>query len=163
NQAFPKTFATKERTVIADTEVYYSSPRALYKDPWSKFESIAVINLDNSSVLARYKEDKGRLIYIRKLELQEHMEVSVVQILVSKLVITASEIIVIIKPDSCEIKAPEIDTAIIKLYALADIVIKLMGKCHLTHKWPVEIRNLPNQLRKRSLREILQVNAPSFL
>ncbi|KAJ5708171.1 hypothetical protein N7488_007972 [Penicillium malachiteum] len=232
NQAFPKTFATKERTATLDTEAYHSSPRALHKDPWSKFESIAVFNLDHSSVLARYKEDKGRLVHVRKLELQafsnlrlqrtlnrishpsfrsllgcyhhgdsvflawEHVEVSVVQILASKLVITASEIIAIVKPilegiqylaergrvlatltintifltqsgmgveDSCEINAPEMDAATMKLYALVDIVIKLMGKCHLTHEWLVEIGNLPDQLRKRSLREILQVNGPPFL
>lgn len=62
--------------------------------------------------------------------------------------------------DSCEISAWEMDAATMKLYALADIVIKLMGKCHSTHKWPVEIENLPDQLRKRPLREILQVIGP---
>ena len=65
--------------------------------------------------------------------------------------------------DSCEITAWEMDAATMKLYALADIVIKLMGECHSTHEWPVEIENLPDQLKTRSLREILQVNAPPFL
>ncbi|KAJ5938293.1 hypothetical protein N7466_001427 [Penicillium verhagenii] len=38
-----------------------------------------------------------------------------------------------------------------------------MGKSHSTHGWPVEIENLPDQLRSRSLREILQVNTLLFL
>jgi hypothetical protein len=65
--------------------------------------------------------------------------------------------------DSCEITASEMDAATLKLYALADIVIKLMGKSHSTHEWPVEIEELPDQLRSRSLREILQVNTLPFL
>lgn len=136
NQAFPKTFATKERTATLDTEAYHSSPRALHEDPWSTFEPIAETTLDYPCILARYKDDKGRLVHVRKLELQsisdlgyqrtlnrishssfryllgtyhhddsiflawEHVEVSVVQILASKLVITASEIIAIVKPVS---------------------------------------------------------------
>lgn len=52
------------------------------------------------------------------------------------------------------------DAATMKLYALADIVIKLMGQCRSTHEWPVEIENLPDQLKNDSLRDILQVIAP---
>ncbi|KAJ5781678.1 uncharacterized protein N7518_010161, partial [Penicillium psychrosexuale] len=246
DQAFPKPLRTKEKTATLDNEKYRSSSGALHEDPWSILEPIANIKLDHPYVLARYKEDKGRLVQVQKLELQafsdlglqrtlnrishpifrsllgcyhhddsEHVEVSVTQILATKLVITASEIITIVKPvsrvtyyitiraiadyeqilegiqylaecgrvlatltmntifftqsgkvkivgieDSCEISAWEMDAATMKLYALADIVIKLMGKCHSTHKWPVEIENLPDQLRKRPLREILQVIAP---
>jgi hypothetical protein len=64
--------------------------------------------------------------------------------------------------DSCEIHASEMDAATLKLYALADIVIRLMGKCPLEHEWPVEIDDLPSQLRSRSLGELLQVNLLLF-
>ncbi|KAJ5751574.1 hypothetical protein N7520_008491 [Penicillium odoratum] len=193
------------------------------------FEPIATIKLDHPYVLARYKEHKGRLVQIRKVELQafsdlglqrtlkrishpvfrsligcyyhgdsvflvwEHVELSVAYILASMLVITASEIVAIVKPilegiqylaergrvlatltmntiyftqsgmvkivgveDSCEIDAPEMNAATMKQSALADIVIKLMGKCHPTHEWPVEIENLPEQLETCSLKKILQ-------
>ncbi|KAJ5543707.1 hypothetical protein N7513_007215 [Penicillium frequentans] len=226
DRAFPKSFRTKEKTAALDTEKYRSSSGALHEDPWSILEPIAYIKLDHPYVLARYKEDKGRLVQVRELELQafsdlglqrtlnrishpifrsllgcynygdsvflawEHVEVSVIQILATKFVITASEIIAIVKPilegiqylaergrvlatlttntifltqsgkvkivgveDSCEISASEMDAATMKLYSLADIVIKLMGQCH---SWPVEIDNLPDQLKKRSLGEILQ-------
>ncbi|KAJ5778514.1 hypothetical protein N7520_001760 [Penicillium odoratum] len=62
--------------------------------------------------------------------------------------------------DSCEIDAPEMNAATMKQSALADIVIKLMGKCHPTHEWPVEIENLPEQLETCSLEKILQVSPP---
>jgi hypothetical protein len=52
------------------------------------------------------------------------------------------------------------NAATMKLYALADIVIKLMGTAH---EWPVEIENLPDQLKEGSLSQILQVSAPFFL
>ena len=64
--------------------------------------------------------------------------------------------------DSCEINASEMDAATLKLYALADIVIRLMGKSPLKHEWPVEIDDLPGQLRSRSLKELLQVNSLLF-
>ncbi|KAJ5533435.1 hypothetical protein N7494_009987 [Penicillium frequentans] len=226
DRVFPKSFRTKEKTAALDTEKYRSSSGAVHEDPWSILEPIAYIKLDHPYVLARYKEDKGRLVQVRELELQafsdlglqrtlnrishssfrsllgryhhgdsvflawEHVEVSIIQILATKFVITASEIIAIVKPilegiqylaergrvlatlttntifltqsgkvkivgveDSCEISASEMDAATMKLYSLADIVIKLMGQCH---SWPVEIDNLPDQLKKRSLGEILQ-------
>ncbi|KAJ5938509.1 hypothetical protein N7466_001643 [Penicillium verhagenii] len=229
DQAITKKFAGKEQMAALETEGFHMKSKALHEDPWSTFEPIAVTILDHSYVLARYKEDKGRLVQVRKMELQafsdlglqrtlnrishpsfrsllgcyhhgdsvflawEHVEVSVVQILASKLVMRASEIIAIVKPilegiqylaergrvlatltmntifltqsgkvkivgveDSCEITASEMDAATLKLYALADIVIKLMGKCHSTHEWPVEIGILPDRLKSRSLREILQ-------
>ncbi|KAJ5555890.1 hypothetical protein N7513_003532 [Penicillium frequentans] len=244
DRVFPKSFRTKEKTAALDTEKYRSSSGAVHEDPWSILEPIAYIKLDHPYVLARYKEDKGRLVQVQELELQafsdlglqrtlnrishssfrsllgryhhgdsvflawEHVEVSIIQILATKFVITASEIIAIVKPvsgvtycittrviadykkilegiqylaergrvlatlttntifltqsgkvkivgveDSCEISASEMDAATMKLYSLADIVIKLMGQCH---SWPVEIDNLPDQLKKRSLGEILQ-------
>ncbi|KAJ6126311.1 hypothetical protein N7523_001923 [Penicillium sp. IBT 18751x] len=141
------------------------------------------------SLLGRYHH--GDCVFL----VWEHVEVSVGQIVASRLMVTASEIIAIAKPvlegiqyladrgrvlatltldtvfltqsgkvrivgveDSCEIDAPQMDAATLKLYALADIVIRLMGKCPLKHEWPVEIDNLPGQLRSRSLRELLQVN-----
>ncbi|KAJ5330491.1 hypothetical protein N7476_000274 [Penicillium atrosanguineum] len=141
------------------------------------------------SLLGRYHhEDCVFLVW-------EHVEVSVGQIVASRLMITASEIIAIAKPvlegiqyladrgralatltldtvfltqsgkvrmvgveDSCEIDPRGMNAATLKLYALADIVIRLMGKSPLKHEWPVEIDDLPGQLRSRSLRELLQTN-----
>lgn len=136
NQAFPKPLRTKKKTAMLDTEKYRSSSGASHEDPWSILEPIANIKLDHPYVLARYKEDKGRLVQVRELELQafsdlglqrtldhishpifrsllgcyhyedsvflawEHVEVSVTHILATKLVITASEIIAIVKPVS---------------------------------------------------------------
>lgn len=61
--------------------------------------------------------------------------------------------------DSCEIPDPAMNAATMKLYASADIVIKLMDTAH---EWPVEIENLPDQLKEGSLSQILQVSAPFF-
>ncbi|KAJ5543634.1 hypothetical protein N7513_007142 [Penicillium frequentans] len=226
DRVFPKSFRTKEKTAALETEKYRSSLGAVHEDPWSILEPIAYIKLDHPYVLARYKEDKGRLVQVRELELQafsdlglqrtlnrishssfrsllgryhhgdsvflawEHVEVSIIQILATKFVITASEIIAIVKPilegiqylaergrvlatlttntifltqsgkvkivgieDSCEIPDPAMNAATMKLYALADIVIKLMDTAH---EWPVEIENLPDQLKEGSLSQILQ-------
>lgn len=136
DRVFPKSFRTKEKTAALDTEKYRSSSGAVHEDPWSILEPIAYIKLDHPYVLARYKEDKGRLVQVRELELQafsdlglqrtlnrishssfrsllgryhhgdsvflawEHVEVSIIQILATKFVITASEIIAIVKPVS---------------------------------------------------------------
>jgi hypothetical protein len=136
DQATAKKSASKEQTEMHETDGLHLKSRTLHEDPWSTFEPIAEIILDHPLVLARYKEDKGRLVHVRKLELQsfsdlgfqrklnrishssfrsllgsyrhdnsvflawEHVEVSVVQVLASRLVITASEIIAIVKPVS---------------------------------------------------------------
>ncbi|KAJ6134750.1 hypothetical protein N7523_001072 [Penicillium sp. IBT 18751x] len=168
-----------EPKAFSNTEL----PRILEETSHSSFRSL----------LGRYHH--GDCVFL----VWEHVEVSVGQIVASRLMVTASEIIAIAKPvlegiqyladrgrvlatltldtvfltqsgkvrivgveDSCEIDAPEMDAATLKLYALADIVIRLMGKCPLKHEWPVEIDTLPGQLRSRSLRELLQVNSLLF-
>ena len=59
--------------------------------------------------------------------------------------------------NSCHIKASEMNPATLKLYALADIVVKLMGKNRSLYEWSDEIQKLPRQLESLSLGELLQV------
>ncbi|KAF9249658.1 hypothetical protein DTO006G1_8982 [Penicillium roqueforti] len=216
DRAVAATPSIRPNTTKNETQGQLSKAGTMYEDPWNTFEPIAELVLDRSLLLARHKKDKSKLVHIQNVEakafanvefqrmldeishssfLWEHVEVSVGQIVASRLMVTASEIIAIAKPvlegiqylanrgrvlatltldtvfltqsgkvrivgveNSCEIHASEMDAATLKLYALADIVIRLMGKCPLEHKWPVEIDDLPSQLRSRSLGELLQVN-----
>lgn len=59
--------------------------------------------------------------------------------------------------NSCEIKASEMNPATLKLCALADIVVKLMGKNRSVYEWDDEILELPRLLERLSLGELLQV------
>ena len=132
--ATSKSLRSKIQTTTFEIQKGQLNSGALHEDPWSTLDPIAEIILDHTFVLARYKEDKSRLVHVRRLELQsfavlafqrtidqishssfrsllgsyrhensvflawEHVKVSVVQVLASRLVITAGEIIAIVKP-----------------------------------------------------------------
>ncbi|OGE46403.1 hypothetical protein PENARI_c296G03307, partial [Penicillium arizonense] len=55
---------------------------------------------------------------------------------------------------SCQISQSEMNSATMKLCALADIVTKLMLK-NRTYVWEQEIQNLPRQLESVSIEELL--------
>ncbi|KAJ5771447.1 uncharacterized protein N7511_003498 [Penicillium nucicola] len=57
--------------------------------------------------------------------------------------------------NSCKIHESEMNSATIKLCALADIVKKLMLK-NLNYEWELEIQNLPYQLENVPLEKLLQ-------
>ncbi|KAJ5033100.1 hypothetical protein NUH16_003230 [Penicillium rubens] len=59
---------------------------------------------------------------------------------------------------SCKISLAEMDAATSKLFALAEVVTKLMQKNPPPHQWSAEITSLPNQLRSKSIEELLQSN-----
>lgn len=63
--------------------------------------------------------------------------------------------------NSCEIKASAMDPATLKLNDLADIVIKLMSKS--PYEWPAKIEELPDQLKRLPLGELLQVTFNDLL
>jgi hypothetical protein len=50
------------------------------------------------------------------------------------------------------------DAATSKLFALAEVVMKLMNKIPPPHQWSAEIASLPDWLKSKSIEELLQVS-----
>lgn len=59
--------------------------------------------------------------------------------------------------NSCEITDSEMDAAALKLFALAEIVEKLLKKNPPPHPWSDEAQRLPQSLRSLPVEELLQV------
>lgn len=60
--------------------------------------------------------------------------------------------------DSCEITASEMDGATLKLYALAEVVGRLMKKNPPPYRWSAGVESLPGHLRCLPVEELLQVS-----
>lgn len=59
--------------------------------------------------------------------------------------------------NSCEITDSEMDAAALKLFALAEIVEKLLKKNPPPHPWSDDAQRLPQSLRSLPVEELLQV------
>jgi hypothetical protein len=60
---------------------------------------------------------------------------------------------------SCELRKDEMNAATLKLFALAEIVEKVIGKTLPSYPWSGEAKSLSRDLKNLSLEELLQVSS----
>ncbi|KAJ5522976.1 hypothetical protein N7513_003282 [Penicillium frequentans] len=59
---------------------------------------------------------------------------------------------------SCKVSLAEMYAAMSELFALAEVVTKLMKKNLPPHQWSAEIASLPDRLKSKSIEELPQVS-----
>ncbi|KAJ6094294.1 hypothetical protein N7499_002890 [Penicillium canescens] len=179
----PSTLALPRPSLQKDQiEVRVIQP--VFQDPWQTYEAIVVIFQGQSVFLARHRESKATLVNIHLLK-QQFSSVKPLLETISQISHPSflglvacycweEQVFLVREPvelsfggvriagveQSCQIDAAEMDAATMKLFALAEVVERLIMKNPSQYPWSAEVKSLPDELKRCNSPETLLRSKP---